>query len=126
LAPGLEGPADRMRGHLGSSLRARIHVIAGPAGGAESSDPPRACAQFRRDARPALRTRERDGRHRGEAHAADALGGLLRDEPAAGRALIQTDGELFLSRASADGGRPFVDVVEILHDLEERALPWPG
>ena len=111
---------------MDSAPRARIHVIAGLARWAETSAAHRACAHIRRDARPALRTRERDGGHRGEAHAADALGGLLRDEPAAGRALIQTDGELFLSRASADGGRPFVDVVEILHDLEERALPWRG
>ena len=111
---------------MDSAPRARIHVIAGLARWAETSAAHRACAHIRRDARPALRTRERDGGHRGEAHAADALGGLLRDEPPAGGALVQPDGELFLPWSSADGRRPFVDVSEILDDLEECALARPG
>ena len=111
---------------MDSAPRARIHVIAGLARWAETSAAHRACTHIRRDARPALRTRERDGGHRGESDTADALGRLLRDETAAGGALIQPDGELLLPRTSANGRRPFVDVAEIFHDLEERALPRRG
>ena len=111
---------------MDSAPRARIHIITGFARRAEASGADRACTDIRRNAGPAFRTRERDGGHRGEAHAADALGGLLRDEPPAGGALIQPDGELFLPGASTDGRRPFVDVSEILDDLEECALPRPG
>src|SRR2546428_6925418 len=126
LEPGSAGAADRLGGHVDSAPRARIHVITGSARWAEASGADRACTDIRRNAGPALRTRKRHGRHRGESHAAHALGGLLRDETAAGGALIQPDGELFLPRTSADGGRPFVDVAEIFHDLEERALRRRG
>src|SRR5436309_8569934 len=109
LEPRATGAADRIGGHVDSAPRARIHVITGSARWAEASGADRACTDIRRNAGPALRTRERDGGHRGEAHAADALGRLLRDEPPAGGAMVQPEGALFLPCSSADGRRPSVD-----------------
>ena len=98
---------------------ARVHVIVGPARRREASAADRARVHIGRDSGSAIRTREGDGGHRGEPDAADAFRRLLRDEPAARRALVQPDGELFLSRSSADGCRGVVNVAEILDDLEE-------
>jgi len=106
--------------------RARVHIIAGSAGRREASAAHRARVHIGRDSGSAIRTREGGRGHRREADAADAFRGLLRDEPAARRALVQTNGELFLPRPSADGCRGVVDVAEILDDLEEGTLRPSG
>ena len=105
---------------------ARVHVIAGSAGRRETSAAHRARIDIRRDSRSTIWTRERDGGHRGETDAADAFRRLLRDEPAARRALVQTNGELFFPRPSANRCRGVVDVAEILDDLEEGTLRRRG
>jgi len=102
--------------------RAGVHIIGGSARRREAPAADGARVHIGRDSGPAIRTRERDRGHRRESDAADTFRRLLRDEPPARRALIETDGEFFLPRPSADGRRALVDVAEILDDLEERAL----
>jgi len=102
--------------------RARVHIVAGSTRRREASAADRARIDIGRDSRTAIGTREGEGGHRGEPDAADAFRRLLRNEPAARRALVQPDGELFFPWPSADRCRDLVDVSQILDDLEEGTL----
>src|SRR5207245_10490857 len=124
--PGATRTRDRIRGDVDAAPWARVHVVVGAARRREAPAADWARVHIGRDSGSAIRTREGDGGHRGEADAADAFRRLLRDEPAARRALVQTNGELFFPRPSANRSRGVGDVAKILADLEEGTIRRRG